>query len=163
MTTIKGKRASESAIEDQIYKIFPNDLNSNNTVFGGIVMAEQDRITLVVAERHSGHFCVTASVSAMHFLAPAKRGDTLIFKATVNRTWQSSMEIGIKTLAENSFTGTQIHIVSAYFTFFALDEGGKPTAIPPLILTTDDEKRRYEEAEQRKQMRISLAQSRLKK
>src|SRR3546814_1310840 len=72
--------------------VFPNDLNSNDTVFGGRIMAQMDRFAAVVADRHAGGVCVTASVDAVHFIAPARRGDVLIFNAAVNRAWRTSME-----------------------------------------------------------------------
>ena len=151
------KKVSSSAITGQIYKIFPNDLNSTGCVFGGVVMSEIDRLALVVAERHSGRACVTASVDAMHFLESAKEGETLVFHASINRIWTTSMEIGVRVDAESPRTGRTKHIVSAYLTFVATDEDFKPTKIIPVIPESKDEKRRYQEAEIRKKSRLKTA------
>ena len=156
MNQSRGKPVADSAIAGQIYKVFPNDINTYGTVFGGLVMAECDRIALVVAERHSGRVCVTASVDSMHFLAPARKGETLMFKAAVNRTWRSSMEIGVRVEAENSYTGERRHVVSSYSTFVALDENDRPVAVPPLLPQTEAEKRRYEAADIRRRQRLAM-------
>ncbi|MEJ2298084.1 MAG: hotdog domain-containing protein, partial [Woeseiaceae bacterium] len=100
--TQSGKSPAESAVEQNVHKVFPNDLNSEYTVFGGLVMGLCDRTALIVAERHSGKTCVTAAVDSLNFLAPARSGETLIVKASVNRAWRSSMEIGVHVAAENS-------------------------------------------------------------
>jgi len=152
-SVLTSKKISESAVYENIYKVFPNDLNSYGTVFGGMVMSELDRIASVVAERHSGHTCVTASVDAMHFLGPAGQGDILLFYASVNRSWHTSMEIGAKVLADNFKTGEHRHIISAYFTFVALDENKKPTDVPQITLETPIEKRRHTEAGERRELR----------
>lgn len=156
----KKKKVSESAIENHVHKIFSADLNSRNTVFGGMIMSILDRIASIVAELHSGHVCVTASVDALHFIAPAKQGDILIFKASVNRSWTSSMEIGSKVVAIHPVTGQIIHVVSAYFTFVALDSAGKTVHVPELVPETREQKRRYEEAQIRREERIKMRERR---
>lgn len=153
MTHPSKKTVADSAVDHQVYKVFMNDLNANHTVFGGLVMSQLDRIASVVAERHSGHTCVTASVDALHFLAPAHEGDVLVSQASVNRAWNSSMEIGVRVSSENPKTGEREHIVSAYFTFVAIDEDGKPQPVPELVPETAIQKRRFADAGVRREVR----------
>jgi len=147
------KKMSESAVDNHTYKVFPNDLNSYGTAFGGMIMAICDRVALVVAERHSGKTCVTASVDSMHFLRPAGQGDILLFSASINHTWRTSMEVGVKVEAEHFATGEKRHILSAYFTFIAMDEKRNPTEVAPVLPETSLQKRRYAEANDRRERR----------
>ena len=160
---LKPQKVSHSAVDNHTYKVFPNDLNSYGTAFGGMIMAICDRTALVVAERHSRQTCVTASVDSMHFLSPAGQGDILLFSAALNRTWRTSMEIGVKVIAEHYQTGERRHILSAYFTFIAIDENKEPTPVPPVIPETPIEKHRYEEANTRRENRRIEAEARKKR
>lgn len=157
---MKPQKVSHSAVDNHTYKVFPNDLNSYGTAFGGMIMAICDRTALVVAERHSRKTCVTASVDSMHFLRPAGQGDILLFSAALNRTWRTSMEIGVKVIAEHYETGERRHILSAYFTFIAIDENKEPTEVPQVIPETSLEKRRFEEANLRRENRRKEAEAR---
>jgi len=159
MSNTLKKSVSDSAINGHVYKVFPNDLNAHGTAFGGMIMAKCDRLSLVVAERHSGLVCVTASVDSIHFMAPAKENDTLIFKVSMNRAWRTSMEIGVRVEAENSYTGESKHILSAYFTFVALDIDNKPTSVPTLLIDSTLEKRRYQQADIRRQARLNTVEA----
>jgi acyl-CoA hydrolase len=152
-----GKPVSDSAINDQTAIVFPNDLNSLGTLFGGRVMAMCDEVAAVVAKRHTGRLCVTLIMDSVHFHASAGHGDVLIFKAAINRVWRTSMEVGIKVFAEDFKTNVLKHIVSAYFVFVAIDDNLRPMEAPPVIPQTDDEKRRYAKAELRRQSRFNLA------
>jgi acyl-CoA hydrolase len=137
--------------------VFPNDLNANDTVFGGLIMALMDRLAVVVASRHAGSVCVTAGVDAVNFIAPARRGDVLIYNVAVNRAWTSSTEIGCKVEAAGIGGGAKRHIVSAYLTFVAMDEQGKPQTVPELVPETDVEQQRFEEAALRRSSRLAHA------
>lgn len=148
------KPVSFSAIDNQTALVFPNDLNSYGTLFGGRVLELADWLCAVVAKRHTGKVCVTLCLDSVRFLAPAKMGDILILKAAINKTWTTSMEVGIRVCAEDYKKGTKTHIFSAYFTFVALDDELKPTKIPHVIPETDDQKRRFAEAETRRKKRL---------
>lgn len=151
------RTVAASAVSEQIYKIFPNDLNYNGNVFGGLIMAQMDRIAVVVAERHAGKLCVTVGVDAVHFVQAATGADTLIYSAACNRAWNTSMEIGVKVMAELSRTGQRRHILSAYLTFIALDEHDKPSPVPDVQALSAIEKLRYQEADLRRQARLEHA------
>ncbi|HSX12120.1 MAG TPA: acyl-CoA thioesterase [Rhabdochlamydiaceae bacterium] len=152
--SLPGKPVSVSAIHDQTSVVFPNDLNIYGTLFGGRLLELGDWICGVVAKRHSGKVSVTLAIDSVKFHAPAKAGDTLIFKASINRAWHTSMEIGLKVFAEDYKTMKRRHIFSAYFTFVALDDRLKPSDVPPVIPETEEEKRRYKEAEARRSHRL---------
>jgi acyl-CoA hydrolase len=102
-------------------------------------------------------------VDSMHFFTPAKRGDILIFKGAINKVWRSSMEIGLKVVTQHLTTGEFTHILSAYFTFVAVDELGVPVEIAPILPETPLEKRRYQEAELRRQRRKKEKEQHLKR
>lgn len=149
---------SYSAVREQVYMVFPNDLNSNDTVFGGLIVAQLDRFAAVAADRHAGGVCVTVGIDAVHFIAPARRGDVLVFNAAVNRAWGTSMEVGCRVEAEAIGGGPRRHIISAYLTFVAMDAGNRPRKVPPVQPETAEQKHRYEEAQLRRELRLRHAE-----
>lgn len=153
-----ARPVSYSSVLEQVYQVFPNDLNANDTVFGGLIMSLLDRFAAVAADRHAGGVCVTVGVDAVHFIAPARRGDVLIFNAAVNRAWTTSMEVGGKVEAQGLGAGERRHILSAYLTFVAQDEHGRPRRVPPLLPETRIERHRYEEAQLRRELRLKHAE-----
>jgi acyl-CoA hydrolase len=133
----------------------PHDANPSGNVQGGIIMLQVDTTASIVAIRHSGTNVVTASIDRLDFYHPVYIGDLLVLSASVNMVGRSSMEVGVRVEAENTKTGEKRHTASAYLTIVALDENGKPTEVPKLILETDEEKRRHGEAELRRKTRLA--------
>ncbi len=151
---MEPKKVSASAIEEQTVTVFPDDLNAYGTLFGGRVMELCDGLASIVARRHSGKICVTLGIDSVRFLCPAKHGDLLVLKASVNRAWNTSMEVGVKVFKEEFKTEKLVHIVSAYFTFVAMDDEDRPTKVPAIIPETEEQQRRFKEADQRRNARL---------
>jgi acyl-CoA hydrolase len=151
---MQGKSVSASAIIDQVIEVFPNDLNPHGTLFGGRVLQIADSLAAIVSKRHTGRVCVTLGIDSVRFINPAQRGDILVCKCSVNRTWRTSLELGVKVLAEDFRTLKQKDILRAYFTFVATDDHHRPVEVIPVIPETEEQKRRFEQAEIRRQMRL---------
>ncbi len=141
--------------------VLPSDTNALGTIFGGRIMEWTDIAAAVVASRHCRKVAVTASMDALHFISPIRLGDIVILKAAVNFTATTSMEIGVRIECENPLTGERRHTASAYLTFVALDDVGRPTAVPAVTPETPEEKRRFQEGQKRREDRIQW-KSRLK-
>jgi acyl-CoA hydrolase len=131
------------------------DANHSGLVHGGVVMKLCDEVAAIAAIRHSGFRAVTAAMDRMTFIAPVKVAELMTFRATVNAAWNTSMEVGVRVEAENPRTGESRHTSTAYLTMVALDDAGKPTAVPPLAVASDTELRRQREAELRRKNRLA--------
>ena len=134
--------------------ILPNDTNNLDTVFGGKVMQYMDLCAAMSAYKFARTAVVTASVDRLDFLAPARVGDMLILKSSVNYSHNTSMEVGVHIDAENVKTGKRRHTASAYLTFVSLNSNGKPQKVDDIIPESDDEKRRYNEGKKRHIQRL---------
>jgi uncharacterized protein (TIGR00369 family) len=150
---MEGKRTSESSIV-MAQQMNPQDANPAGNVHGGVIMKLIDTAAGVVAMRHSRSNAVTASIDRLDFHDPVFIGDVLTLKSSLNLVGKTSMEVGVRVEAENLRTGEIRRTASAYLTYVALDENGRPLEIPPLILETEDEMRRNCEAKARRDMRI---------
>ncbi len=135
--------------------MIPQDANPAGNVHGGVVVKILDEAAGVVAARHARSNVVTASIDRMDFHHPIFVGDLLFFKASLNFVGRTSMEIGVRVEAENLLTGEVRHAASAYLTYVALDEHGKPNMVPQLLLETEDDRRRNREAGARRQIRLA--------
>src|SRR5262249_19809717 len=151
-----GKAVSASRSE-MTEVVLPADTNPLGKLLGGHVMHLVDVAAAMAAGRHSSSYVVTASVDYIDFRNPINIGELVILKSQVNRVFNTSMEVGVKVFSENILTNERRHTTTAYVTFVALDEfSRKPKTVPPLILRTPDEKRRWREAGERRKVRLAL-------
>jgi acyl-CoA hydrolase len=139
--------------------VLPNDANNLGTMFGGKVMQLMDIAGAIAARRHTRRMVVTAAVDSLSFLHPIRVADLVVLKASVNRAFKTSLEVGVKVFSENTLTSETKHTATAYITYVAVDEAGKPTRIPSVIPQTADEKRRYDEAALRREARLATCAS----
>ena len=135
--------------------VLPQHTNQLGNLLGGQLMHWIDICAALAASKHSGKVCVTASVDKIDFKEPIKLGDVVTLIASVNRAFNTSVEVGVKVTGENYTKGIILHTNSAYLTFVGLDENGKPVKTFEIIPETNEEKRRYEEALKRRQQRLS--------
>lgn len=142
--------------------VLPSHTNSLGSIFGGVVMSWIDIAAAIAAQRHAKKTVVTASIDALHFVAPVYKGWIVNLKASVNYAGKSSMEVGVRVDAENPITGQVFHTASAYLTFVAIDDKFKPVEILPVLPQSDDEKRRYNRAKERRRQRLENKQMVLK-
>jgi len=151
---MEGRRVSDSAAEYSELAL-PNDANIVGNLLGGKIMHLVDLAAAISATKHARNICVTASVDHMEFLHPVKIGQWVRLRASVNRAFRTSMEVGVKVWVEDLIRGEQQHVSSAYLTFVAIDAAGHGVPVPPLIPETDDEKRRYAQAGERREYRLA--------
>ncbi len=141
---------SQSAMTELI---LPNDTNTLGNLLGGRLMHFIDLVAAMAAYRHSRHHVVTASMDHIDFIAPVHVGDLVVLKSRVNRSYRTSMEVGVKVWAENVILGTQRHVASAYLTFVAINAQGIPTAVPQLLTEDSESERRFADAGRRREHR----------
>jgi acyl-CoA hydrolase len=134
--------------------MMPQDANISGNVFGGTILKMVDEICYVAATKHARTNIVTASVDSMRFLSPVHVGDLLTLKANVNAVWHTSMEVGVRIEAEDPRADEVRHTGSSYLTVVALDSEGRPTEVPDLLLETDEDERRNQEARRRRARRL---------
>src|SRR5580698_5802708 len=146
------RRVGESRSE-MTELILPNDTNTLGNLLGGRLMHFIDLVGAMAAYRHSRTHVVTASMDHIDFIAPVHVGDLLILKSSVNRAFNTSMEVGVKVWVENTLAGMHRLVASAYLTFVAVDSQGTRVPVPQLAPETDHEKQHYEDAARRRELR----------
>lgn len=140
--------------------VLPNDANPLGALLGGRLMHWIDLAGALAAHRHSRHYVVTAAIDHLDFLFPVRVGDLAILRSSVNRVFHTSMEVGVKVWVENYIENACHHVSSAYLTFVAIDREGHRLPVPAIIPETEEERRRYEDAGHRRQIRHSELQRR---
>src|ERR1700733_10107094 len=140
--------------------VLPNDANPLAALLGGRLMHWIDLAGAMAAHRHSRNSVVTASVDHIDFLVPVRVGDLVILKSSVNRVFQTSMEVGVKVFVEDYIADTAKHVASAHLTFVAVDGAGRRLKVAPVIPETEEQRRRYDDAGRRREIRRAELQRR---
>src|SRR5208282_1032006 len=152
-TRLTQPRPVRDSISEMAEIVLPNDANPLNALLGGRLMHWIDLAGAMAAHRHSRQWVVTASIDHLDFLVPVRVGDLCILRSSVNRAFRTSMEVGVKVWVENYRSEEKRHVSSAYLTFVAIDAARNRVAVPAVIPETPDEKRRFEDAGRRREIR----------
>lgn len=134
----------------------PGDANNWGFLLGGKVMHLVDVCGALAAMKHARCPVVTASADSINFMHPVQMNQLITLKSSVNRVFHTSLEVGVKVLVEDVMTGEVKHTTSAYLTFVAIDEHGRPVPVAPVVPETEEELRRFEEAGSRREYRLAL-------
>lgn len=151
----KDKRTVTDSIVTMTELVLPNHTNQLGNLLGGQLMHWIDICAALSAARHSHRVCVTASVDRIDFHQPIKLGNIVTLMASVNRAFNTSMEVGVKVFTESHKEGTRVHSNTAYLTFVSVDDDAKPVKTYEIVPETEDEKRRYDDALKRREARLS--------
>ncbi|MEK6757281.1 MAG: acyl-CoA thioesterase [Bacteroidota bacterium] len=137
-----------------VQMVLPTDTNRLGNLLGGRLMEWIDISAAIAASRHTNRVCVTASVDELNFHHPISQGDVVILQASVNRVFRTSLEVGVRVTKENLLTGDRQYTNTAYLTFVAIDDNGKPVPALPVRPVTKEQKRRYADAARRRESRL---------
>jgi len=151
--TLTARHVADSQVRLSV-GMNPQDANALGDVHGGIIMKLVDEAGGIAATKHARNICVTVAVDSMTFLSPVHVGDLLTLSASVNWVGHTSIEVGVRVEAENILSGKVTHTNSAYLVYVALDSYGRPTPVPPLVVESEDERRRWEEGAARQAHRL---------
>ena len=158
---VSVERSSADTDVEMTQIVLPSHTNNHGTVFGGQMAAWIDICAAVSAQRFARKAVVTASIDEIHFVTPVRRGMVVILKSRVNQAWGTSMEVGVRVEAEDPRTGDTVHCCTAYATFVAINDDGKPSAVPRLSPTGDKEAvTRAHEAQERRDHRLVMRKKR---
>ncbi|MCX6135190.1 MAG: acyl-CoA thioesterase [Ignavibacteriales bacterium] len=153
MPHARVRTVKESQVQ-MVQMVLPTDTNRLGNLLGGQLMHWIDIAAAIAASRHTNRVCVTASVDELNFHHPILQGDVVTLEASVNRVFKTSLEIGVHVSKENLLTGERLFTNTAYLTFVAIDENGRPVPAPPVRAVTNAEKRRYADASRRRKLRL---------
>ncbi len=153
-TSLQPRAAAESFTE-MVQVVLPNDANPLGFILGGTVMHLIDIAGAIASFRHTRQRVVTVAVDGLQFLHSIKVGDLIILRAQVSATFSTSLEVWVQVLSEEALTGVRRLTSQAYLTFVAIDEGGRPVCVPPLLLQTDEERERAAGAAARRAARLA--------
>ncbi len=137
--------------------VLPNDTNTLNNLMGGRLLHWMDIAAAISAQKHCNRIVVTDSVDNVSFRHPVKLGDVISIEAQVTRAFNTSVEVRLTVYAQNIPSGTRVQSNQAYYTFVALDQDSKTIAVPQVVPETEEEKKLYDEALQRRELRLLLA------
>jgi acyl-CoA hydrolase len=153
---MNSKPVSDSYAETT-HIVLPNDTNTMGNLFGGRLLEWLDICCAITAHRHCKRVVATIAVNNVSFDRPIKLGDFVTIRSHVSRAFGTSMEVWADVSVEDQVTGAKIKANSAIYTFVAVDQAGKPTAVPDAVPTNDEERQHYEGALRRRQLRLILA------
>lgn len=137
--------------------VMPEDSNTLGTLMGGVLMHWMDMCAAIAARRHSNTYAMTVTVDRVQLVSPVRMGEVVILEAEITRAFRTSMEIGMRVVAENLDTGKKRLCASTFYSFVAVDKEGNTQAVPEVVPETDEQKRRYREAEKRRSERLEDA------
>jgi acyl-CoA hydrolase len=152
------KRTVAESQSERSEIVFPSDANALGNLFGGRLMQYIDLVGAMAASRHARAITVTASMDHLDFVSPVKVGELLILKASVNRAFRTSMEVGVRVMVEDVREQRLRHVSSAYVTFVAVDKDGSRIIVPQVVPETEHQRRRYEDAGRRRELRAGETQ-----